>query len=515
MSTHGEQVSQERLLQLLDQGESSDLDFKRTCDLAVTAELLAIVKDLAAFSALGGHLVVGVNEDGTPSEMFDARMALMFDESRLRAKVSPKYLHESISLTSAVHTIDEQPVAVVFVGAHAGGFMVLQGDGAFKGEDGEVHLRFRAGQVYVRRGTSSVVWNHDEADAALERATAARKETWRAELREDLAGLGLGQQAQQIARGPAASFTWQLDGDAFAATLVELLRSDDKIAVGIGLDAMRRDGVALLSEGRLDSFRTVLDRLAATAALAISVHSRDLFERVLDTFVLVYNQGFDENGYTRQNLSGLSAQELWLEVITRVYALGALAVRRREWAAVRDLALQKGSGYDFRWYTNWLRHALTEASRAGRMQSEADGGRRLELSLLTMAAEHVEHVSALRPDVPVGDDAILSSLTQFDVLAILAAIADARDLDDRGWYTNFARFSWNRSEPALQALLADPQMRVVLFPLPDADLAAALREVSRKASAEGMRFSVWGGWQSDDVKAFLVANPAPESPSQI
>jgi hypothetical protein len=48
---HGAQVSLERARQLLDQGEGIDLDFKAACDLSHRAELVAIIKDIAAFSA--------------------------------------------------------------------------------------------------------------------------------------------------------------------------------------------------------------------------------------------------------------------------------------------------------------------------------------------------------------------------------------------------------------------------------------------------------------------------------
>lgn len=509
MSNLGAQVSRERLLQLLDQGEGVDLDFKATCDLNERAEMVAIAKDIAAFCAAGGHLVVGVNEDGTPSGRFDPTQAKLFDEATLRAKIAPTYLPESISLAGAVHEVDGLPVAVVYIAPSPNGFVVMQRDGDYTAANGHQKQEFRAGHVYVRRGSSSRLWSQDEADAALERALSVRREGWRAELRDDLAALGLGQQAQGIARGPAASFTWQLDNDAFTATLVELIRAQDVVTLILSIDAMRHDGVAALVAGPADDLRTILDRLVATAAVALTVSRHDLLERVLEVLVDLYNRAFDARGYVRADLAGPRAAELWLEVITRVYALGALAVRRRDWEGAKKLALQKGSGQDFDYSPNWLRHALTNAARAGHLQAERDGGR-VELSLLLLAAEHVERIAALRSDVPAGDEAVLTSLTQFDLLSILAAISDAGTLDDRAWYTNFARFDWHRSEPALTALLGDPAMRSVLFPRSDTDLAAAIREVSRMAASEGLRYAVWTHWESPSIERFLAAHPGAE-----
>jgi hypothetical protein len=507
MPGHGEQVSQERLNQLLDQGEGVDLDFKAECDLNDRAGLVAITKDIAAFSGTGGHLIIGVCEDGTPSGRFTAAAAALFDEATLRSKVAPRYLPETISITTAVHESVGAPVAIVYVGAHHNGFVVMQSDGDYTDRSGRPRQEFRRGEVYIRRGSSSRVWNNDEVDGALDRAVAMRRERWRAELRDDLIGLGVGQQARQIAEGPAASFTWQLDNDAFTATLIELLRRQDDIALTIGIDAMLRDAAEAYIGADLPTVQTILDRLCSTAAVAVHVSRRELLERAVGGLVRVYNLAYDSRGFPRSIINSISPPALWLEVVTRVYAVGALAVRGRDWATVKALTLQRGSGRDFDYYTNWLRHALTQASRAGLLQAHQDD-RQIELSLLTLAAEHIARLAPLRPDIPAGDDSIVSSLTQFDLLAIFTAIADAGSLDTRSWYTNFARYDWSRSEPALITLISDEDTRKTLFPRSEHDLAEAIREVSRLASNEGFRFSVWSGWESDRVSAFLDAHPS-------
>lgn len=507
MAGHGEQVSRERLLQLLDQGEASDLDFKAACDLNERSELVAITRDIAAFSARGGHVVVGVHEDGTPSEMLAGDAAKLFDEATLRAKIAPKYLPESISIATGVHEVEGHPVIVVFVAAHPNGFVVMQSDGDFQRPDGKPAQEFRAGDVFVRRGTSSRRWNQQESDEALACAMAARREQWRKDLRGDLASLGLAQQAQGIAKGPAGSFTWQMDNDAFEATLVELLRGEDDIPITLSFDQMRRDSASALEDGRGEDVRTIIDRVSSAAALAVSLARPALLAMSVETLLRIYSQSDDSRGFPRSDLSGLRPAELWLEVITRVYAVGGLAVRERDWQAVRLLAVQRGTGHGFEWFTNWLRHALTEAARAGHLE-ETNEGRRIDLSLLNLALAHTERLAALRPDLPAGDDALLTSLTQFDLLSIFAAIAEAGELDDRGWYTNFARFDWHRSEPALVGLLQDHEMRSVLFPLGDGELAAAIREVSRMARSEGLRYTVWRGWNSPVVEEFLAAHPS-------
>lgn len=506
MAGHGEQVSRDRVLQLLDHGEGDELDFKADCNLRNRQAIVALAKHVGAFSAAGGHLIIGVREDGSPAGRLTRDAAALFDEATLRSKLAPQYLPETISLTTAVHDVEGVPVVIVYVTAHPNGFVVMQRDGDYEDAAGHQQKAFRAGDVYVRRGSASRVWNHEEAEAALNRAVTLRREVWRTQLREDLAALGIGEQAQQIARGPAANFTWQLDNDAFAATLIELLRAGDDIAVTLGFDGMLRDLIAAHAGAADDTLKTILDRLVAAIAVAITIHRPELLDSAVGVLLHAYNLGFDVEGLPRSGPNMISPPELWLEVITRVYAVGALAARKRDWSAVRTLTLQRGSGHDFDYYSNWLRHALTKAAHANLLQTQ-EGERWIELSLLSLAAEHVDRLAPLRPEVPAEDEAIVNSLTQFDLLSILTTIAAAESLDTGNWYTNFARYDWSRSEPALIELLGDEEIRQVLFPLGDQHLADAIREVSRMAGGEGIRFSVWRGWDTAAVSRFLENHP--------
>jgi hypothetical protein len=54
--------------------------------------------------------------------------------------------------------------------------VVITGNGDYHRPDGKQAQDFRVGDVFVRRGSSSVRWNPEEADVVLDRAMAARKE---------------------------------------------------------------------------------------------------------------------------------------------------------------------------------------------------------------------------------------------------------------------------------------------------------------------------------------------------
>jgi len=133
--------------------EHEALDYKRMLDLADGDALLDIVKDIAAFSAAGGYIVIGCDDRGHPSGMVTDAHATLFDESRLRAKVT-RYLPEPLTLRTARHEVDGNRLVVVYVGPHPDGFVILQRDG----QTSNGHA-FRRGDVFVRHGTASERWS--------------------------------------------------------------------------------------------------------------------------------------------------------------------------------------------------------------------------------------------------------------------------------------------------------------------------------------------------------------------
>jgi hypothetical protein len=152
-------LDKEKLLELLGAAhEHEGLDYKRQLDLSENSALLELVKDIAAFSAAGGYLVVGCDDSAQPSGLVTQAHTLLFDESRLRAKVR-RYLPEPLTLRAACHEHDGARFVLVYVGPHPDGFVIVKADG--QSVNGHV---FRRGDVFVRHGTASERWDpHDFA----------------------------------------------------------------------------------------------------------------------------------------------------------------------------------------------------------------------------------------------------------------------------------------------------------------------------------------------------------------
>jgi hypothetical protein len=220
----------------------------------------------------------------------------------------------------------------------------------------------------------------------------------------------------------------------------------------------------------------------------------------------IYELGFGEYGVPR-NTVAVPVAKFWVMVIERVYALGALAVRREHWHAVRRLALAGGRsrGWEMEGYRTWLRHALTMGART-HVFSERRGDRSVELSLLSLANRHVQRLPRLRPDIPADEEAALDSLCQFDFLAALAVIEATGEADRSHFYTNFARFESRRVTPVVVRMIEDRDARNQVASLDDPDLALAIAAISQYASKEAFRWVGWTGFRDERISEFLTAH---------
>lgn len=300
--------------------------------------------------------------------------------------------------------------------------------------------------------------------------------------------------------------------------MLELIRSDDTIALRHLLnDAESRARSAVERDEIETELAGALDKLTCLAATFLEYELHDPFGRIIDTLSRIYSAPLGPHdaerfGYATSIAPTELAPRVWLQVITRVYALGALAVRKSDWRAVRMLTLQLPERLIHDYDVNWLRHALTMASRAQHLQAQ-QGDRTVELSLLSLARKDVERLACLRSDgISAEDEAVISSLAQFDLLSNLAAIDGAGSVDSEVFYPNFARFRHDRVQPVVDRLLSDQEMRKIIFERGDDDLAIALNRIGQVAQREGIRYNGFWGWDRSSAKDFIATNlPAQTS----
>ena len=399
-------VSLERLREILALGtEYAEVDFKARIDPGSTESLVELACDVGAMQVRGGYIVVGVDNGGRPVNGLDGIDVKLFDESRLRPKLL-KYLPEPLTLATAVHEVEGHTVVLTFVGPHPSGCAFFTRDGQYSGGTKPV-VKFRKGDVYWRNGTSSERLSQLGFEEIVEGRVAGAKVVWLGEEQEvrrhQRAEAQAASQARRLAVDEAiGTVNFDLPLRDLTLATLELIRANDDVALRYLFDDVIERARSTIERGEIETeLGDILDKLTCLAATFLKYQQNDWFDRVVATFVQIYSLPLRDADHATQY--GLRTHidpnevppRVWLQVIARVFALGALAVRRRDWAAVRTLTLQLPEHIDYGYDTNWLRHALTMSSRA-QFLDRMEGDQVISTSLLALAREHIERLECLQ-----------------------------------------------------------------------------------------------------------------------
>ncbi|WP_327639536.1 putative DNA binding domain-containing protein [Kribbella sp. NBC_00482] len=514
-------VTRDKLTELLSvQTELPWLDYKRESDLSTVGELVELTKDVGAMNLHGGYLVIGVDDSGAVIGL-SPEQVVMFDEAKLRGKLG-RYLPPGFEVRCAIHELDDgtgpKKVALIWVAPHPDGWCIFARNGEYPGERGRTKIAFRAGDVYARHGTSSEPWNQADINAARRQLIARAKDSWRAEHADETRRALKDALADQPlpASTNATVYNWQLDAAGFETATVELIRHEDDIPIRRMLQGAAAEARRLVAAGGDDAAQelgVVLDRITAVAALGLSFERPRYFSLALRTLLDLY--GWPISDIRVQSSNHRLVPALWLRIAERLYALGGLAVRLRNWVAIRELALapiaalqQDSPG------RTWHRDALTQASNARLFTDQQPDGQVRELSLLLFARAVAADQPSLRPDLPEttpetpGSDPLLTSISEFDLLATAIA-GTSVDAEDQlalllVSYPNFARFDSRRLDDIVMTLIFDTEARQALVAdASDAQLARVLKLADEVAQREGRRYWGWEGFTDSRVRSFV------------
>lgn len=488
-------VGEEKLGELLALGaEKPYLDFKRELDLGDPKKKLDFIKDCAAMMNLprGGYLVIGANDDGTPAQGANIPTKEMFDSAAL-TQIVGSYVDAPIDIRSQVHTIPVQGLqacmAVIYIAPPADGLpAVMSKSGHLPSPSGGGRIyRFHEGTVFTRMGTSNALVTHQTWRQVLsnfrdyERADARRDSDEL--LRRVVQGFGT-----QAAPTPVVP-----DLGMDAATFTEsvraaLLQDNERIVRRFLVTAKGAYRSSVSDEQRA----TTLNRIAAVAVEAIAHGYLPVVEYVMDALFELYQTQLVDL-YRTDGKPGAPAK--WLEITLRVMAVGAAAVRSGAYEVIPSIVLRR-VGDDTYSYRSWIRHGLTEASRAQllvRFEESGKGG-----NLIAFCAELLLETPELRPDIESGNssdplDAFIDSLCQFDFLwccLSLAAVGDGPA--SAAFYPSCSAYHQHRVMPTIHRLEGDPKTREAVFgDIPDHQIADAILAVITLAHNQSWNY---GGW---------------------
>ncbi len=482
-------VDLDRLRALLARGaESNDLDFKATWDPRHKPDRIELCKDIAAMESLssGGYIVVGADDYGAPSGLFTPRPASDFDEQKVRSQVA-SVLGEPIDFSAALHHVESSDFLLIGVGPNRDGMRIMSKDGEY-----EKKTVWRAGDVFVRRGTSSVRWNQHEARGIIERIIAVRKEEWRRDVFETFRVA-----TPAFEPGGYVNVNVEMPAESFGAAVTELIRRSDEVgldlllrktiisAVAVVDAATGKDASAVASE-----LSDQLDRLDIIAAISARYSAGATFSRVMDGYRDVY-ESVDDDFVSQPRRFPLGHKE----VLTHLYALGAVLVRENQWgnlaALTRLSAISTHNGY----WKSLLRKAEVMIARAELLKDDEG----VRIGLIEASKPVTAHLFDLLGDGVPRD--LTSLLVEFDVYRGVAN-AGSDEGDKLGAYTNFALYHTARAEPAFLTLLDEPTAREALFDGTDAQLAAVYRHMNSAAQREAFAYNGWDGFEDPRLVAF-------------
>jgi hypothetical protein len=504
-------VTDEKLNELLALGtEYPELDYKSTIDLGDTKDVLELVRDIDAMEVRGGYIIYGVDGSGQPTGSLDGRANLGrdLDEARLAPKLR-KWLPEPLTIATRVAELKGHVIAVVYVARHPQGCAILKKDGTYR-EGGEDKHLFQAGDVFWRDGTRTVRLSQAGLTEVINNQVEAAKADWIAEQGRIRQREQAEYRAAAQGGGPLGSVNLDMEPASLNLAALELVRRSDPIALRRLFNEALSRARSLVGRSGVDAeLAHLLDELACLAATFLMYEVEEWFGEAVETLVKIYSVPLQPGDAERFAYStGISPAEpgpkVWLEIIERVYSLGALAVRVERWQAIRVLTLKVPKGlldYD----KNWLRHALTMASRARHLGEE-------EPSLLSRANSDTARLDCLRADgIASDDDETMTSLAQCDILSNIVAIDGADALGGGVFFPHFARLQPRRSLPIVERLLDDRAMHDALVKRDDGFLAFAIDAVGKAAQQVGFALDGFHGW-SQPIATFIAEHLPADPP---
>ncbi|MBD5788371.1 ATP-binding protein [Cellulosimicrobium terreum] len=519
-------TDEEKLLELLATGtEDTELDFKATVDLSrgSSRSVLEFVKDAISMGNLpsGGYLIIGVDNRGKPAHEEQRVEVGQFDSALLRARIA-KYVDAPVHVVAQAHVVDGRDVALIYVRPNESGLPVpIKAIGQYDDGTGAMKTVFSEGEVLIREGTSNVRLRYAHWDGLLSRYRERVRDEARTDVDRMLARLAaqLGPRDQP---GAAILLDVGMDDNALTEAIPAAFEAATPVALNRFLNVATHV-VAGESEIAMSKDRA-LDLIAAVACQAALFDRPTEFAAAVDALWNAYQAVPVPADGVR--LSGQNAERAAheLDVILRVFAVGAAVVRVRRWSMLGTLVdrpVPVGQGYT---YGTWLRHALVQASRASLLLDE--NGAERGGQVLSLVRRLVAGTRLLRPDrgpqatVTVWEDLapndwILNSLCQFDVLWCVLARALGRGNDRTKFYPSCAAFHQYRAQPVLDEIVSDADARRDTFgSLPDDTIAGAITTVLDLAVGQSHNYGGWWGGVEDSPTVARFIADAGVAPSR-
>ncbi|MBK8063312.1 MAG: ATP-binding protein [Betaproteobacteria bacterium] len=157
--------------------ETEDVEFKSYFDPSALRDWLEIIKDIAAFAnSGGGHILIGLSDDGSPSGA-DVSALLAIDPADIGNRIY-KYTGQHFS---GVELLECEKAGVEVCAIRVSGVripIVFTKVGEFELSDAKKKTAFALGTVYFRHGAKSEPGTSDDLRNFLEREIEFTRKSW-------------------------------------------------------------------------------------------------------------------------------------------------------------------------------------------------------------------------------------------------------------------------------------------------------------------------------------------------
>ncbi len=187
--------------------------------------------------------------------------------------------------------------------------------------------------------------------------------------------------------------------------------------------------------------------------------------------------------------------ELWTAIITRLYLVGAFALKLKRYDFVRPLiCITPQGGTDF----YWVRHALILHARAREDQNKVDG-------MVALANSIIPETPWIADKFEVGSREAIQYLASFDLYQCIIAAHDAQDVS--ACYPSFGQFGNYHLHDTLLDIALNRGGRVILGEMADSEISSLLVRLDDYARKE---YAFYAGWRPrafpEEVRDFIEQN---------
>ncbi len=528
-------LSAEKLAKLIAlQREEERLDYKRAYYLSgkkATKDKVEIVRDVVAMANThGGYIMLGVEEKTGGDQKYEPvgindDIVADLDIDRLRAQIE-RYVAERVDIQLQIHRLleyENRTFACIYVPKSDRSPVILEKPGTYEESPGQQRTAFHSGDILVRRGAASVKADQNDVRNIISQIRRREKEQWTEEIlgvRELVQRLDLLIEILSGGEIPAPQArerrqynekTLYLAGAAFEEHALELLEKGQTFVVRRYLqsaptvffkhvESLDKPDASHIQTVRDNYLLPVLDNLVVLGVVLIHYDEHQLFSELESVLYQMCKQAPKvEFPKLKETMLHFNSSWVWREVITRVYALGAVLVyeKKYEWipALIRQPIKWEGSYWRDKF---WARYILTMLAREGRLE---------EKSLCRLAATYIESFDYLARLFWHDRDEIIAATCQFDFLQCIHAISETHRIADG--YPSFGIYNNYRTEPIITELITDGPARAAIPAIPDNLLADIIRGLDHVA---GEGFFLYNGWDSHSwsdklIERFLAEHP--------